>query len=340
MTSPSGPTINSRRVQDTITRGLTEIDSPDTARTPGLAPIDPLRPKKSRRWKQRLVTHVALLLICSGFLLPFLWMLSTSLKQLPDTQAFPPTFIPHHVDMLTTHGVTTPIPQNYADVLTSTKFDFLRFASNSITVAGLSVLGTLLSSSIVAYGFARIKFKGRPLLFGIMLSTMMIPFPVLMVPLFTIFRFIGDHTPFQMIGTLRPLWIGAFFGNAFNIFLLRQFFLTIPEDLSEAARIDGCSEFGIFVRIILPLARPALMVVALFTFLASWNDFLGPLVYIQRPDQYTLALGLQAFQSQHGGAAWNQLMAASVLIAAPAIVLYFAMQKTFVEGIATTGLKG
>jgi len=202
------------------------------------------------------------------------------------------------------------------------------------------VLGTVLSSSLVAYGFAKIDFRGRSLLFGLMLSTMMIPFPVLMVSLFSIFRWVDDHTPIQMLGTFKPLWVGSFFGNAFNIFLLRQFFRTIPDELSEAARIDGCSEMGIFCRVVLPLSKPALIVVALLTFMAAWNDFLGPLVYVQRPEQYTLALGLQAFQQQHGGTAWNHLMAASVLIIAPVMILYLLAQRAFTQGIATTGLKG
>lgn len=292
-------------------------------------------------WGRRLFVQAALLLVCAGFLLPFVWMLSTSLKPLDQTMEFPPRFIPREIEFYRYDDrVPTPIPRNYVEVVTSDKFDFVRFARNSLLIAGLSVIGTVASSSLVAYGFAKIRFKGRGVLFAVMLATMMIPFPVLMVSLFSIFRWIGDHTPLQMLGTFRPLWIGAFFGNAFNIFLLRQFFLTLPDELSEAARIDGCSEFGIFWRIILPLARPALMVVGLFTFLGAWNDFLGPLVYLQRPEQYTLALGLQAFQSQHGGTMWNQLMAASVLIIAPVIVLYFLTQKTFVQGIATTGMKG
>ena len=142
----------------------------------------------------------------------------------------------------------------------------------------------------------------------------MIPFPVLMVPLFTLYTWIGGHTPVQILGTLRPLWLPAFFGSAFNIFLLRQFYLTIPEELSEAARIDGCSEFGIWWRIILPLSKPALTVVALFTFMGAWKDFFGPLVFLQHPDHYTLSLGLQVFQATHGGTEWNLLMAASTLI--------------------------
>jgi multiple sugar transport system permease protein len=142
-----------------------------------------------------------------------------------------------------------------------------------------------------------------------------------------------------MLGTFRPLWLPAWFGSAFNIFLLRQFFLTIPAELSDAARLDGCSEFGIFWRIILPLSKPALAVVALFSFMWAWNDFLGPLVYLQHPTQYTLALGLQTFQSQHGGTEWHLLMAASVLIILPVVVLFFLAQKTFIQGIATTGMK-
>jgi multiple sugar transport system permease protein len=169
---------------------------------------------------------------------------------------------------------------------------------------------------------------------------MMIPFPVVMVSIFSIFRFIGDHTPLQMLGTFKPLWLPAWFGSAFSIFLLRQFFLTLPDELCEAARIDGCSEFGIFARIMLPLARPALSVVALFTFMGVWNDFLGPLVYLQSPEQYTLALGLQTFQSAHGGTQWNLLMAASTLVLLPVVILFFLTQRTFIQGIATTGMKG
>ena len=295
---------------------------------------------RTTAWQSRLVTHVALLLLAIGFLAPLGWMLSTSLKTLDKTMEFPPTFIPDHVETWTVNGVSTPVPQNYVDVLTHPKIDFPRLARNTLVIAVMSVLGTTISSSLVAYGFARIRFKGRGVLFAIMLSTMMIPFPVTMVSLFGIFRWLGETTGIQMLGTVRPLWIGAWFGSAFNVFLLRQFFMTIPDELSDAARIDGCSEFGIFWRVILPLARPALVVVGLFTFLGAWNDFLGPLVYIQRPTQYTLALGLQTFQSQHGGTEWHYLMAASLLVVVPVIVLFFLAQKTFIQGIATTGMKG
>jgi len=168
----------------------------------------------------------------------------------------------------------------------------------------------------------------------------MIPFPIVMVPLFSVYRWLGDHTGSPWIGTFRPLWVPAWFGSAFSIFLLRQFFMTIPDELSEAARIDGCSEFGIFVRVVLPLARPALTVVALLSFMATWNDFIGPLIYLQRAEQFTLALGLANMQNQHGGASQGQLMAASMLVILPVLILFFIAQKTFIEGIATTGMKG
>ena len=283
-----------------------------------------------------LATHLGLALLCVGFALPFVWMVSTSLKTQDKTMTLPPTFIPDPVQ-----------PQNYLKVLsrsetdkTQAKIDFPLYTRNTLTIAALVVFGTVLSSALCAYGFAKIRFKGRGVLFGVMLSTMMIPFPVVMVSMFAIWKYVGEYTGVQMLGTYRPLWIPAFFGSAFNIFLLRQFFMTIPDELLEAARIDGCSELGIFARVMIPLARPALAVVALFTFMGVWNDFLGPLIYLQRPEQYTLALGLQRLQSQHGGTPWHLLMAASVLVVLPVLLLFFLTQKTFIQGIATTGSKG
>jgi multiple sugar transport system permease protein len=211
---------------------------------------------------------------------------------------------------------------------------FWVFLGNTLTVCGLSVIGSVLSNALVAYGFARLKWPGRDWFFALTLATMMIPGPVLMVPLYTVFRSLG------WVGTLQPLWIPAFFGGAFNIFLMRQFFLTIPEELTEAARIDGCSEWMIFWRIVLPLSKPVLAVVALFTFLGGWNDFMGPLLYLTRKHTFTLALALQSYQSRHNGVEWNYLMAASVVIILPIVVLFFLTQKTFIRGIATTGIKG
>jgi multiple sugar transport system permease protein len=276
-----------------------------------------------------LLVHLALIAICACAIIPFLWMLSTSFKTLQDAMQFPPQVIPRPF-----------VPQNYLDVVGNKRLHFLLWTRNSLTIAALVVAGTTLSSSIVAYGFARLRFPGRGVLFGVMLATMMIPCPVTMVSLFSLFRWMGDHPGIQWLGTFKPLWVPAWFGSAFSIFLLRQFFLTIPRELSEAARIDGCGEIGIFFRIILPLSKPALAVVALFAFMAVWNDFLGPLVYMQRPEQFTLALGLQNFQSQLGGTPWHHLMAASVLVILPVLVLFFVAQKSFVQGISTTGLKG
>jgi multiple sugar transport system permease protein len=277
----------------------------------------------------KLLAHLGLILVCAGFLLPFAWLLTTSLKTGQEAVAFPPTVLPHPV-----------MWSNYEHVLHDPRVDFVRATRNTLIVAALTVSGTLVSSSLVAYGFARINFKGRGPLFALMLSTMMIPFPVIMVSTFAMFRFAGDHLGIQMLGTYKPLWLPAWFGSAFNIFLLRQFFMTIPTELSESARIDGCSELGIFFRIYLPLSKPALTVVGLFAFMYAWNDYLAPLVYLQRPAQFTLALSLQAYQSAHAGVEYNYLMAASFMVIAPIILLYFLTQKTFVQGIATTGLKG
>jgi len=211
---------------------------------------------------------------------------------------------------------------------------FRTYLFNTLVLCLLTVVGTVVSSAMVAYGFSRLDWPGRDKLFGVVLATMMIPFPVLMVPLYALFREVG------WVGTLRPLWVPAFFASAFNIFLLRQFFMTIPRDITEAARIDGCSELRIFLQIILPLAKPALMVVALFQFMATWNDFLGPIIYLSDQEDFTLALGLLQFQSQQGGTPWHLLMAASTLVVLPVIVLFFVTQRTFIEGISMTGTKG
>jgi multiple sugar transport system permease protein len=210
---------------------------------------------------------------------------------------------------------------------------FLEYGKNTLYIAILSVLGSLLSNSLVAYGFARVSWPGRNVAFALTIATMMIPFPVLMVPVYVLFKTLG------WVGSPKPLWVPAFFGHAFNIFLLRQFFLSLPFELSDAARIDGCSELQIFRRVILPLAKPALAVVALFNFMHVWNDFLGPLMYLTDQKAYTLAYGLQAYQSQHGGTQWGLLMAAATLVVLPVVVVFFFAQKTFIQGITVTGMK-
>lgn len=210
---------------------------------------------------------------------------------------------------------------------------FWRFLGNTLTVCILGVIGTVLSNAIVAYGFARVRWRGRDAFFALTLATLMVPFPVLMVPLYGVFR------ELHWIGTLLPLWVPAFFGSAFNIFLMRQFFMGIPEELSEAARIDGSSDWTIFWRIVLPLSKPVLAASALFHFLFAWNDFMGPYLYLTRKETFTLSLALQAYQSQNGGVQWHYLMAASTVTILPIVVLFFFAQKTFIQGIATTGSK-
>ncbi len=269
----------------------------------------------------RLLAVALLLVFGAAFLLPFAWMVSTSLKPLNETMVLPPRWLP-----------SEPQWQNYPEAMRAMG-PFWLYARNSLLLAVLNVVGTVASSALVAYGFSRIEWRGRDSLFLLLLATMMIPFPVVMVPVYTLFRDLG------WIGSFKPLWVPSFLAGAFNVFLLRQFFLSIPRDLSEAARIDGCSEFRIFWQIILPLAKPALLTVALFQFMATWNDFLGPLIFLVRQDQFTLALGLQNFQSVQGGTAWHYLMAASTLVVLPVLVLFFLTQRTFIRGISTTGLK-
>jgi len=271
--------------------------------------------------RRRLVSMTLLVVLGLVFLLPFAWMVSTSLKPLNETMALPPRWLP-----------SEPQWQNYPDAMRAMG-PFWLYARNSLLLALLNVVGTVASSALVAYGFSRIEWRGRDNVFLLLLATMMIPFPVVMVPVYTLFRDLG------WIGSFKPLWVPSFLAGAFNVFLLRQFFLSIPKDLTEAARIDGCSEFRIFWQIILPLAKPALLTVALFQFMATWNDFLGPLIFLVRQEQFTLALGLQNFQSVQGGTSWHYLMAASTLVVIPVMVLFFLTQRTFIRGISTTGLK-
>jgi multiple sugar transport system permease protein len=269
----------------------------------------------------RLAAFVILAAGAAFFVLPFFWMISTSLKPLNQTMSNPLVWWPPH-----------PQWKNYPETI-QFMLHFWRYTFNTLLVCVLSVLGCVFSSALAAYGFSRVKWPGRDQVFLLVIMSMMLPFAVTVVPMYALFRSL-DWT-----GTLKPLWVPAWFAPAFNIFLLRQFFFTLPSDLSEAARIDGCSEWRIFWQIILPLSRPALAVVALFQFMGSWNDFFGPLVYLSDPKQFTLSLALQNFQSQQGGTAWHYLMAAAVLITAPVILLYFLCQKSFRQGIATTGVK-
>ncbi|MCE5315271.1 MAG: carbohydrate ABC transporter permease [Armatimonadota bacterium] len=209
----------------------------------------------------------------------------------------------------------------------------LAYLWNTVVITVLSILGTVLSSSLVAFSFSRLRWPGRDIIFGVLLATMMIPQAVTMMPVFLIFRWLG------WIDTLRPLWVPAFFANAFGVFLLRQFFLTIPRDLEEAAKIDGAGYWTIFWRVMVPLVKPALAALTIMTFIASWNNFMGPLIYLNSPEKMTLAYALQLFQCDHGGE-HGMLMAASTIVMLPVLAIFFFTQKYFIEGITLTGIKG
>ncbi|MDX2146037.1 MAG: carbohydrate ABC transporter permease [Planctomycetota bacterium] len=277
---------------------------------------------------RRLGLYSVLMLIATAFLLPLVWMIATSLKNSEQAAS-------GAISLLADPPSSTleQASRNYTAVWKDPSVRFPLYLRNSLVIALLSVGGMVVSSAIVAYAFARIRWRGRGAAFAVMLATMMIPFPVIMGPLFLIFSKIG------WVGTLKPLWVPAWFGGAFNIFLLRQFYQTIPRELDEAARIDGCSHWGIFWRIIVPLSRPALAVVALFHFIYVWNDFLAPLIFLTHQDQFTLALGLQLYQGRAGNTPWNHLMAASTLVVAPVLVLFVLTQRTFVKGISAGGVK-
>ena len=271
--------------------------------------------------------HIVLVLLSLLFFMPLLWMLSTAVKPIEETMKAPPVWVP---SKFLWENFPKAIDYHHEEL---GFIPFLVYARNTLVVTILSVIGAVLSNALVAYSFSRVKWPGRDAFFAVTLATMMIPFPVLMVPTFSLFRWLG------WVGTFKPLWVPAFFASAFSIFLLRQFFKTIPMELSEAAKIDGASEFQIFTDVVVPLARPALVTVALFTFMGSWNDFLGPLIYLVDQNTFTLSLGLQAYQTQHGGTPWNLLMAASCMVILPVIIVFFFAQKVFIQGISTSGFK-
>ena len=272
--------------------------------------------------------HIVLIVMSLIFVSPLLWMVTTAIKPIEETMTATPTLLPSKF-----------LWDNFPKAVTYGSKElgyipFLLYARNTLMVTLLCVAGSVCSNAVVAYAFARLRWPGRDAFFAVTLATMMVPFPVLMVPTFGLFKWLG------WVGTFRPLWVPAFFGSAFSIFLLRQFFRTIPMELSEAAKIDGCSEVRIFTDVLLPLAKPALAVVALFTFMGTWNDFMGPMIYLSDQETFTLSLGLQAYQSQHGGTQWNLLMAAATVVILPVIVVFFFAQKMLIQGIATSGLKG
>jgi ABC-type glycerol-3-phosphate transport system permease component len=270
-------------------------------------------------FSRQFIVYALLLILGTAILLPFLWTISSSLKPYGAGIKFPPQFIPE-----------TFMWENYPKVFET--IPFTTFFRNSVFVTGLAVIGELLSASMVAYAFARLRFPGNKILFMVVLATMMIPFPVTMVPTFILFKLIN------MVGTYLPLVLPPFFGPAFSIFLLRQFFLTINLELDEAAKVDGANELMIYWRIILPLARPALATIAIFSFMANWNDFMGPLIYLSDQRLYPLSLGLYALNVQAGGN-YGMMMAAAFLMTLPVVLVFFFAQKYFIQGITLTGMK-
>jgi len=290
-------------------------------------PISLATPRTRPRLGMRMTTllhriMVYALLVSLGivFALPFMWMVSTSLKQSQDVFTFPPHFIPNSFEW-----------RNY--IHGWQRLPFNTFLANSLIVTCANVVGNLLSCSLVAYGFARLRARGRDFLFLMVLATLMIPREVTIVPTFILF------TKMHLVNTLWPLILPAWFGYPFFIFLLRQFFMTIPHDLDEAARIDGASRFRIFTSVILPLSKPALGTVAIFAFIGNWNNLLDPLIYLRSTEKYTLALGLNLFRGQHI-TEYNELMAVSLLQLLPILIIFFLAQKYFVRGVALSGMGG
>ncbi len=272
-------------------------------------------------------------LVAGGLLMmiPFFWMVLTSLKTRAEVFGSPPLSLP-----------TGPHWENYERMWNAFgDVTFGTFFLNSLKIATLSTIGEVFACSLAAFAFAVIPFRGRRLLFGLLMATLIIPFQVVLVPNFILWRTLPN--PFSesgnFIGTQEPLWLGAFLGGAFGIFLLRQFFLAIPIELADAARVDGANPWHIYRHVYMPLARPALATLAIFIFMWSWNDLLIPLIYLRDLDQYTTTVGLAFFQGQFVGK-WPEMMAGAVVSLVPMIALFVVAQKYFVRGIALTGLKG
>jgi multiple sugar transport system permease protein len=277
------------------------------------------------RFSGRLLVYSYMTILAAVFMFPFFWTAASSLKSASDIYIYPPIWIPAVLHW-----------ENYPTV-----FHLVPYATwflNTVTVVTLGTLGVVISGALVAYSFARFRYPGRDLLFLITLGTMMLPAEVTLIPSYLLFKYLG------WLNTLKPLWVPAWFGGgAFNIFLLRQFILSLPHDLDEAAIVDGASYVRILQSILLPLMKPALATVAVINFIFGWNDFLGPLVYLTSPENFTLAVGLRYFDvtpNQPGVPEFHLLMAAVVMGTAPIIALFFGAQRYFVEGVVLSGIKG
>ncbi|EGP5555357.1 carbohydrate ABC transporter permease [Enterococcus faecium] len=279
--------------------------------------MDYFKKTSVNRQTKKILSYVLMTVIGIILIIPLLWMVFTSLKPMEEIVRYPPTFFPEKI-----------VWENYLDTIAA--FPFWRYARNTLFITVLVVIGNVLSNSFIAYGFAKLDFPGKKLMFALVLSTMMIPGFVTMIPQYVLFSKIG------WVGTYLPLIIPSFFGNAFNIFLMRQFYLSINNELIEAAEIDGANHLYIWSHLMLPLTKPALITIAINSFNAAWNDFLGPLLYIQDQEKYTLQIGLQVFQNQ-ATTQWNYLMAGATLVLIPTILLFFFAQRYFIEGMDLTG---
>ena len=277
-----------------------------------------------KRLSASLLPSVSFLIVLAGaslMILPFLWMLSTSLKAEAKVFASPPQWIPDPIEW-----------SNFGKSLSVLPFGV--YYRNTVIITAATILGDVLTAALVAYGFARFRFPGRGALFVLVLSTIMLPVQVTIIPRFILFK------QLRWIDTFIPIILPAFLGgSAFYIFLLRQFFLTIPRELDDAAKIDGLGTLGIFSRIMLPLSKPSLAIIAIFSFLYNWNDFFSPLIFLNSESKYTLALGLN-FLKGHFFSTVSLLMAAAVLAMIPCLVLFFVAQKYFIQGVVFTGVKG
>ena len=269
---------------------------------------------------QTTAIYVILLAGAIVVLIPLWWMLRTSVMRPQEVFVYPPKIFPDVFRW-----------QNYVEVFQ--KAPFVMYIRNTLYICGMDMIATLISCSMVAFSFARLRWRGRDLLFAIMLGTMMLPGAVTLIPRYLLFK------ELHWLDSYLPLWVPSWFGFAFFIFMLRQFYATIPYDLDDAARIDGCSILGIWWRIALPLTKPALTAVAIFTFNATWNDFMNPLLYLSSADKLTIALGLMAFRGPHR-TDWHWMMASSVIAMTPIILLFFFAQRYFIQGVTFTGVKG
>ena len=275
---------------------------------------------RKRHWLSTALGYALAILVAVLFLLPLFWMISSSLKPNYQVLEFPPRWLPNPVQW-----------SNYPEALTYVPFG--RYALNTLFIAVMVIIGHVLSCTVVAYAFARLRAPGKNILFLVLLATMMLPYPVTMIPVYIGFNTLG------WINTFLPLIVPAFFGSPFYIFLLRQFFLTLPPELEDAARVDGANTLQIIWHVILPISVPALVTVAIFSFQAAWNDFLPPLIYLHDQSKYTISLGLNFFRSSYD-VRWAYLMAASLVTMLPVIIVFFLAQRQFIKGITVTGLKG